>query len=78
MLCFDNLEIISRRERQRRARTPSHNTSGVRGVSARGDGKKFIAHIHDDDGKVIHLGNFDNIEDAAAARDRAVEEYYNA
>lgn len=53
----------------------SHNTSGVTGVSWNKRKVKWEAYIRFK-GQQIHLGLYDNIEDAAKARARAEEEYF--
>ena len=51
------------------------NTSGVTGVSLQKKDKRWRASITFQ-GKSIHLGIFDNIEDAAAARKAAEDKYF--
>ena len=53
-----------------------HNTSGVRGVCWHSARRKWYARIQDVNGRVISLGYYSTIEEAAAARRRAVEEIY--
>lgn len=52
-----------------------NNTSGYPGVSYRKDRNKYRAYIKYQR-KHIHLGNFDNIEDAIRARKLAEEKYF--
>lgn len=57
------------------SRMPKNNTTGVKGVSWHARMHKYQARITFK-GKQIHLGTFDRLEDAAAARKRAEEEYF--
>lgn len=58
-----NLRVVSRSDNCRNAKRRSTNTSGVNGVAKQG--KRWRAYI------VEHLGLFDTIEEAAAARKEA-------
>lgn len=69
-----NLRDTSKTENMRNSWMRSNNTSGVTGVYWFASVGKWRAHIKVD-GKQHHLGYFDNIEDAAAARASANEEY---
>ena len=51
------------------------NTSGVRGVYWSGKDRKWVARGKKD-GKVVHLGLYDDIEDAKRAREIFVEQRY--
>lgn len=53
----------------------SNNTSGVTGVSWDNKRNKWYAQIHLN-GKHIHLGYFDNFENAVNARKKAEEKYF--
>lgn len=53
----------------------SHNTSGYRGVNWHKSHKKWRACIHVNN-KSIHLGYYDNLEDAIFARKQAEVEYW--
>ena len=55
------------------SRLPANNTSGVKGVRRRGE--RFVAQIKFQ-GKNRHLGTFDTLEEAAAARHEAEEELF--
>lgn len=59
---------------ERRPTVKSH--SGIRGVYP-SKGKKWIAQIQFQ-GRTYHLGTFDNLEDARAAREKAEAEMYDA
>ncbi len=65
-----NLREATRAENQRNMKIPSHNTSGIMGVSQRHNGK-WRAQIHIG-GKGYHLGLYSTKEDAITAR-RAAE-----
>ena len=56
-------------------KTPKNNTSGVKGVYWHKPTKKWVARIGFK-GKVIYLGYYKNIKDAAAARKAAEEKYF--
>ena len=69
-----NLRVVTISENMRnRAASRSHNTSGVLGVSWHAKYEKWRATAFID-GKHKHLGYFDNIDDAAAARKAADEQ----
>lgn len=60
----------------RAGKPTAQNSSGVRGVSWHAVNRKWVARISNGHGGTVILGFFDKIEDAAAARKRAVEELY--
>jgi hypothetical protein len=66
-----NLRAATNAQNQRNIRASKANTSGHRGVCWHGRIKKWQARIRVDY-KLIHLGYFESIEDAVAAR-RAAE-----
>lgn len=70
-----NLRVATSAENKANARTPSHNTSGHKGVTFHKRRGKWAAQIHVN-GKHIALGLFDNKEDAAAAYWRAARERF--
>lgn len=62
-----NLRVCTHKQNGRNARTPTHNTSGFKGVGQRG--KLWRAYLVDG-GKQIHVGSsFATAEDAARAYD---------
>ena len=65
-----NLRFVTRGENQRNQSLSSKNTSGVTGVHFAKANKKYVAQIQVDR-KVMHLGMFDTLEEAAAARAEA-------
>jgi hypothetical protein len=67
---FLNLREATRSENMRNTRRPSTNTSGHKGVSLNKTTNKWAAGIKLYR-KKLHIGYFDNIEDAAAAYDNA-------
>lgn len=71
---FKNLRNVSRAENQRNQRMHKNNTSGTNGVSLNKKINKWIAHICDNSIS-IHLGAFDNIEDAIKIRKAAEVKY---
>jgi len=56
-------------------KTPKNNTSGVKGVSFNKKRKKWEAALMLQ-GKTIHLGKFERIEDAILARKNGEKKYY--
>jgi hypothetical protein len=62
--CKDNCKWATRTEQNRNTRTPLTNTSGYRGASWVPKLGKWKAQINLD-GKHVHLGLFDTVEDAA-------------
>ncbi len=71
---IENLRAVTRAENLRNAAIYSTNTSGVVGVSWHKAAGKWSAQITAD-GKKIHLGLFDDLEEAIAARAAADIEY---
>jgi hypothetical protein len=65
-----NLREVTNHENHKNQKLPCNNTSGVMGVYWHKGLAKWQAQITVD-GKRIHLGYFDSIEDAAAARAKA-------
>ena len=65
-----NLRCVQRSDNCRNSRKPSHNKSGLCGVSIHKSTGKWRARIHAD-GKYKSLGLFDNKHDAYAARKNA-------
>ena len=62
---ISNLREATRSQNMANARKPRNNTSGLKGVSRRSDGKKWVAQIMVR-GVKFHLGSFDRPEDAHA------------
>jgi hypothetical protein len=71
---LDNLRLVSHGENMKNARLNKQNTTGVQGVSNYAKNGKFRAQIKVN-GKVKALGYYDTIEEAAAVREAANEEY---
>lgn len=65
-----NLRFVTREENQRNQSLSSKSTTGVTGVSFLKAGKKYIAQIMVNR-KLIYLGIFETLEEAAAARAEA-------
>ncbi|MBK6616815.1 MAG: hypothetical protein IPG31_00025 [Nitrosomonas sp.] len=74
-LKWDNLACGTWSKATGARRMNSTNTSGVRGVHLDKRSQKWIAYICVQ-GKQLHLGRFDTIEKAAAARHVAAKEYF--
>lgn len=71
---ISNLRDITHSENMKNLPMNTNNTSGITGVDWRMHHQKWRAYI-DVDGIKKHLGSFDNIEDAAAARKAAEVKY---
>lgn len=72
----DNLRIVNRKQNSYNCGLSKNNTSGHSGVSWMNKMKKYRAYIMIDR-KQIHLGSFENIEDAIDARKKAEIKYFN-
>lgn len=70
-----NLRYATQKENSRNRSKLSVNTSGYIGVSWHIRKRKYVAQIKID-GHTIHLGSFDNAEDAARVRDKAALFYF--
>lgn len=70
-----NLRIVTRSQNNMNRKLQSNNTSGVTGVSLNTKNNKWVAQI-ELHGKHIHLGEFDNFEDAVNARIKGEEKYF--
>jgi hypothetical protein len=70
----DNLRLATQQENQKNRKLNSNNLSGYSGVYWNKAKQKWRACIKVD-GKEIHLGYFDKLEDAVAARQQAEIKY---
>jgi hypothetical protein len=70
-----NLRVCSNSENQRNRGKPRNNTSGKKGVSWHASNKKWIAGIRVD-GRLVHLGYYDDLEKAGEAYAKAAAAYY--
>jgi hypothetical protein len=73
--CDFNLRYATHQDNSRNISMLSKNTSGVKGVCWHKHAKKWHARIKID-GKLIHLGCFDNIDDAKLARQKKAKELF--
>lgn len=71
----ENLRIVSKSQNGMNSRTPSNNTSGVKGVSWDKKSNKWHAYIKINY-KRINLGYFKKLDDASRAREKAEEKYF--
>ena len=69
-----NLRIATQKENIRNMSMSSRNTTGHTGVCFHKHANKYVAHVRVDY-KKIHLGTFENIEDAAKAAREGREHY---
>ncbi len=69
-----NLRNVSGQQNQMNMKRPSNNTSGHIGVAWDASKKKWMAYIKVDT-KRIHLGRFDDIQDAVNARKQAEQQH---
>lgn len=67
---LSNLRFVTRRENMRNQSLSSKSTTGVTGVHFSKARKKYVAQIKVNQ-KIIFLGNYDTLEEAAAARAEA-------
>lgn len=72
---LSNLRGCQHRQNMRNMNKHKDNKTGIKGVGFDSDRNKYAARITADD-KVIHLGRFDTIEDAAKAYDAAAKELH--
>jgi hypothetical protein len=72
---FNNLRDIEHRFNVQNISVPKNNTTGYTGVSWHKASQKWLAKIRINH-KAIHLGIFDNINDAIAARKTAEQQYH--
>ena len=63
---FSNLRLTTESGNQRNKKMQRNNTSGITGVSWDKPTGKWVAKATDNDGKLKHLGCFDDIHEAAA------------
>jgi len=70
---IDNLRVLTPQQNAWNRGPAKNSISGYVGVYP--SGKKWVARIYVDD-KTIHLGTFDNKEDAARKRDVATKKHY--
>lgn len=72
-----NLRPAKNQENASNQRAPRNNTSGVKGVSWSKQERKWVASIRVGYQR-IHLGRFQNIDDAEAAYAKASEQYHGS
>ena len=71
---WTNIREASHGANNKNSKLPSHNTSGIIGVCRTHNKERWKAGIQTE-GKTIHLGTFDTMEEAAAARKQAELKY---
>jgi hypothetical protein len=72
---ISNLRSATHSQNLQNMKTPSHNTSGQKGVSFHATNGKWTAHIKIN-GKLKHLGSFSDFLDATKARKSAEARYF--
>ena len=72
---IDNLRAATHTTNKWNTGIRKNNTSGIKGVSWQSQRSKWQARI-DVDGKTIHLGLFETIEEATTTRRNAAEKYH--
>jgi len=70
-----NLREVTSKENSRNVSRRSNNTSGVTGVYWHKRDKVWHPLVVDKDGNFVHLGYYDNFEDAVRVRKEAEKEY---
>ena len=73
---ISNLRIATRSENLQNTNIRKNNTSGVKGVWLNKVRRKWVASVHINR-KYKHLGHFNTIEEATAARQAAEKEFYS-
>lgn len=73
---FSNLRLATREQNVRNRRAQSNSKSGRKGVCLHMPTGKWRATIGRGHRQAVHLGLFDNIDDAAAAYAEAAREYH--
>jgi hypothetical protein len=73
----DNLQIVSETFNKRKRKIQSNNTTGCAGVSFEKSTNKYRPQISVN-GRTIHLGSFNNLEDAYEAYLQAKIKYHGA
>lgn len=73
--CKYNLRIVTRQQNAMNSKISKNNTSGFKGVQFDKNRNKWFALIRVNN-KQIHLGYYDNINDAAQARKEAEDKYF--
>lgn len=69
-----NLRIVTAKENQKNRKLPKNNSSGVQGVNFLKRLNKWVAYVYVSN-KRIHLGVFEQKDDAISARKLAEKEY---
>ena len=72
---IENLRWATKTENSHNSKIAITNTSGTKGVYWNKDKNKWHAQIHID-GKTVHIGYFNNIEDAIKARQEKAKEIH--
>ena len=72
---INNLRFATHTENNRNRKMSKNNTSGIKGVHFNSNRNKWQAYIKID-GIKIHLGSYDNIEDAKQARVNKANEVF--
>lgn len=73
---IENLRLVTRSQNNKNKSIQSNNTSGVTGVTWCKRSKKWIAR-YKLNGKQIHIGMFDSINDAKKARDAVASRFFS-
>lgn len=72
---IENLRDVSHSENQHNHKTPENNTSGFTGVGWHAPLQKWVSRIKVNN-RTLHLGYFENLEDAVKARKMAKIKYH--
>jgi len=71
---IENIRIVTGSENKKNSKKYNNNSSGYTGVAYHKKAQKWVAYIKSE-GKLIHLGSFENKNDAAQVRKNAELEF---
>ena len=72
---WENLRLVNQKENNKNAKIQKNNISGIRGVNWSKNEKKWLVRIHDNNGKRICLGRFNDFFEACCRRKSAELQY---
>ena len=72
---IENLREVSHSCNLKNCGVPKNSTTGIKGVSFLKKYQRYVPTVRDQNGRVVSLGSFDNLYDAAVARFNAEVKY---